>query len=40
VEYEDTMSLQIVRQFVNDRERFLHELLKQDLPLFETKSGS
>lgn len=39
-EYEDTMSLQIVRQFVNEREKFLHELLKEDLPLFETKSGS
>lgn len=35
VEYEDTSSLQIVRQFVNDREKFLEELLKEDLPLFD-----
>ena len=35
VEYEDTTSLQVVRQFVNEREKFLQELLKEDLPLFE-----
>ncbi len=39
VEYEDTTSLQVVRQFVNDRQKFLAELLKEDLPLFETKNG-
>lgn len=39
VEYENTTSLQVVRQFVNDREKFLEELLKEDLPLFETKNG-
>ena len=39
VDYEDTTSLQIVRQFVNDRQRFLQELLKEDLPLFETQNG-
>lgn len=35
VEYEDTTSLQIVRQFVNDREKFLEELLGKDLPLLD-----
>jgi predicted ATPase len=35
VEYEDTASLQVVQQFVNGREKFLEELLKEDLPLFE-----
>jgi predicted ATPase len=39
VEYEGTTSLQVVRQFVNDRQKFLAELLKEDLPLFETKNG-
>jgi predicted ATPase len=39
VEYEDINSLQIVRQFVNDRENFLEELFKEDLPLFEAKNG-
>ena len=39
VEYEDTTSLHVVRQFVNDRQKFLAELLKEDLPLFETKNG-
>jgi predicted ATPase len=39
VEYEDSTSLQVVRQFVNDRRRFMEELLKEDLPLFETKDG-
>lgn len=40
VEYENTTSWQIVRQFVNDREKFLEELLKEDLPLFQTKNGT
>jgi predicted ATPase len=40
VEYADTASLQVVRQFVNEREKFLEELLKEDLPLFETKNGT
>ena len=40
VGYEDTISLQVVRQFVNEREKFLEELFKEDLPLFEAKSGS
>jgi len=40
VEYEGTTSLQIVRQFVNDREKFLKELLEADLPLFEAKNGN
>jgi predicted ATPase len=35
VQYEDTTSLQVVREFVNGREKFLEELLKEDLPLFE-----
>ena len=39
VEYEDTTSLQVVRQFVNDRQKFLEQLLEEDLPLFETKKG-
>lgn len=39
VEYEDTASLQVVRQFVNEREKFLEELLKEDLPLFGGKNG-
>jgi predicted ATPase len=30
VEYENTTSLQVVRQFVNERQRFLDELLKED----------
>jgi hypothetical protein len=38
VEYEDTTSLHVGRQFVNDREKFLEELLKEDLPLFESKN--
>jgi len=29
-----------VRRFVNERERFLDELLKEELPLFGTKSGA
>jgi predicted ATPase len=37
IEYENTASLQVVRQFVNDRDNFLKELLKEDLPLFETR---
>jgi predicted ATPase len=40
VKYEETTSLQVVRQFVNDREKFLEELLREDLPLFEGKSRS
>lgn len=40
VGYEDTISLQVVRQFVNEREKFLEELFKEELPLFETESGS
>jgi len=40
VEYEDTISLQVVRQFVNERERFLEELFKEELPLFEAQNGS
>lgn len=39
VKYEDTTSLQVVRRFVNDRKKFVEELLKEDLPLFETKKG-
>lgn len=39
VEYEDTTSLQVVRQFVNDRQKFLGELLNENLPLFETKNS-
>jgi predicted ATPase len=39
VGYEDTSSLRVVRQFVNEREKFLEELLKEDLPLFEGKAG-
>jgi predicted ATPase len=35
IEYEDTASLQIVQQFVNERDKFLEELFKEDLPLFE-----
>ena len=39
VEYDDTASSQVVRQFMNDRQKFLAELLKEDLPLFQTKNG-
>ena len=39
VGYEDTTSLQVVRQFVNGRENFLEELLREDLPLFEGNNG-
>jgi predicted ATPase len=35
VGYDDTTSWQVVRQFVTDRAKFLEELLKEDLPLFE-----
>jgi predicted ATPase len=34
IEYEDTSSLQIVRGFVNDREKFLEELFKETPSLF------
>ncbi len=34
VDYEETSSAQIVRHFVNERERFLGELLKETPPLF------
>jgi predicted ATPase len=34
VDYEDTSSAQIVRHFVNERERFLEELLKEPPSLF------
>jgi predicted ATPase len=34
VDYEDTSSAQIVRHFVNERERFLEELLKETPSLF------
>jgi predicted ATPase len=37
VGYDDTTSWQVVRQFVTDRAKFLEELLKEDLPLFEVK---
>ena len=37
IEYEETTSLQVVRQFVNERGIFLEELFKEDLPLFEVK---
>jgi len=40
VEYEQTTSLQVVRQFVNDRANFLDELLKVDLPLFDGEDGN
>jgi predicted ATPase len=39
VGYEETTSLQVVRQFVNERENFLEELLKEDLPLFGGNNG-
>ncbi len=34
IEYEETTPMQIVRRFVNDREEFLEELLKDAPPLF------
>lgn len=34
IEYEDTAPLQIVRRFLNDREDFLEELLKESPSLF------
>jgi predicted ATPase len=37
IEYEETASSQVVRYFVNEREKFLEELLKEDLPLFGDK---
>ena len=40
VEYGDTTSFQVVRQFVNEREKFLEELLKEDMPLFDTENGA
>lgn len=40
IKYEETTSLQVVRQFVNDRDRFLEELLKEDQPLFRCKNGN
>ena len=35
IQYEDTASFQSVREFVNERKRFLEELLQEDLPLFD-----
>ena len=35
IEYEETAPMQIVRRFVNDRESFLAELLKETPSLFE-----
>ena len=35
IEYEETAPIQIVRRFVNDRESFLEELLKETPPLFK-----
>ena len=32
IEFEETAPLQIVRRFVNERERFLGELLKETSP--------
>jgi predicted ATPase len=45
VGYEETTSLQVLRHFVNEREKFLEELLGEDLlgedlPLFEGKQGN
>jgi hypothetical protein len=36
---KDGPSLQVIQRFVNDRANLLQELLKEDLPLFETKNG-
>ncbi|MBV9623080.1 MAG: AAA family ATPase [Acidobacteria bacterium] len=38
IHYQETTSLQIVRQFVNDREKFLEELLTENLPLFDDQN--
>ncbi|HEY1799978.1 MAG TPA: AAA family ATPase [Terriglobales bacterium] len=35
IEYEDTAPLQIVKRFLNDREKFLEELLKESPSLFD-----
>lgn len=35
IDYEQTEPLQIVRRFLNDRERFLRELFKETPPLFK-----
>jgi predicted ATPase len=35
IQYEDTAPLQIVRRFLNDRDDFLEELLKETPLLFE-----
>lgn len=35
IAYEDTEPMQIVRRFLNDRDRFLHELFKDTPRLFE-----
>ena len=37
VGYEDTTSVQVVRQFVNERRKFVEELIKEELPLFQDK---
>lgn len=37
IEYEDTAPVQIVRRFLNDRDDFLEELLKESPTLFENK---
>jgi len=39
IDYEDTASLQIVRRFVNERERLLEELFQETPSLFDDSSG-
>jgi len=38
IAYEDTAPLQIVRRFVNERESFLEDLLRETPSLFEKES--
>jgi len=38
-EYDQLANMQIVRRFLNDRERFLQELFKETPRLFKDKAG-
>jgi predicted ATPase len=38
INYEETQPMQIVRRFVNHRDKFLEDLFKETPGLFDTKS--